>query len=553
MAYSMAECEQTHYDRLLAGATPYVILMAVILVSSTHGLHKEFNCCTCGSLGHFCAIQRPQVASAPPGPRVLPFIGNALNLPSSYPWETFSDWGGEWAPTAKSRRSYDAHNAVWTTLFGREFARYCARGQAHDLFGQAGRDAGLEGRCRDRYEERFQDLRRLLHQVMGTPASITKLIPVIEREVHRFLQRLLDAPPDQFTKNLRSSTVNATTLGFAYGYKVRDMDDPLVRLTESASAGNSWDSCRHTIRARSGLKGDRCLSTFVDGPEGMTGREEDLVKWAASGIVMGGTDTIISTITTFFLAMSLCPEAQREAQGLDAVVGLTTCQPLMTAIGSHASMLSSRRSCAGVQRRLLADTPYPRGLSLSPTSANQKQAPSTLPTELKIFPGGYCATKASTLTLIFNPKCFVTSETTSVEIDPRTCFGIGSLRRVRVTEGSPFLYFAITLAMYQISNVVNEYGTVLEPDSSIRQPSDPHQAPLRASSGADKSLNRRYRSSMLRVKDDFPITTETGWNKWPSRPGVPHFPTGAPCQFRGTGEPIGDLCHFKFGPIRSIT
>lgn len=26
--------------------------------------------------------------------------------------------------------------------------------------------------------------------------------------------------------------MNATTLGFAYGYKVRDMDDPLVHLTE---------------------------------------------------------------------------------------------------------------------------------------------------------------------------------------------------------------------------------------------------------------------------------------------------------------------------------
>jgi len=52
------------------------------------------------------------------------------------------------------------------------------------------------------YGERLRALRRLLYQAMGTPASAAKRIPVAEREVHRFLQRLLDAP-DQFVKNLR--------------------------------------------------------------------------------------------------------------------------------------------------------------------------------------------------------------------------------------------------------------------------------------------------------------------------------------------------------------
>jgi hypothetical protein len=100
-----------------------------------------------------------------------------------------------------------------------------------------------------RYGERLRSLRRLLHQAMGTSASAAKRIPVIEREVHRFLQSLLDAPPDQFVKSLRRyvclrlhtlsppklvsrSAVNAATLRFAYGYKVQDMDDPLVHLTE---------------------------------------------------------------------------------------------------------------------------------------------------------------------------------------------------------------------------------------------------------------------------------------------------------------------------------
>ena len=72
---------------------------------------------------------------------------------------------------AKSRREYDSHNAVWTTLFGRKFARYCcqdARCQEHNLFGQApvphaGRDDGLERRSR---------ARQLRGAVTGFAASI---------------------------------------------------------------------------------------------------------------------------------------------------------------------------------------------------------------------------------------------------------------------------------------------------------------------------------------------------------------------------------------------
>lgn len=54
-----------------------------------------------------------------------------------------------------------------------------------------------------RYGDRLRGLRRLLYQAMGTPTSVAKLIPVIEEEVHHFLRRLLDAPSDQFRKNIR--------------------------------------------------------------------------------------------------------------------------------------------------------------------------------------------------------------------------------------------------------------------------------------------------------------------------------------------------------------
>ncbi|KAH9175169.1 hypothetical protein EDB89DRAFT_1904056 [Lactarius sanguifluus] len=345
--------------------------------------------------------------------------------------------------------------------------------------------------------------------------------------------------------------VASVVLAGLYGYKVRDMDHTLVRLMEScdmfrtgfqASAGNSWEvsaektgellSTHHSSSfGAEGLSypGDRYLSTFVDGLEGMTEREEDLVEWAAS-IVMDYLHH------TFFLAVALrlYPEAQRKAQeGHHAVMGLglIACQSLMTAIGSHTSMLSSRRSCAGVQRRFSVCCTHVACLLLCSLAVavllagphrlicDDEKDGYFIPEGIIVIANVWGLLRDASVysnPLTFNLECFVASETTSVEIDLRICFGFG--RRVRITEGSPFLYFATTLAMYQISNVVDESGTILEPTAQyasrlIRIKPRSEQAV------ALKSLpvtDGRHRSSMLRVKDDFPITTEAGWNNGPS-------------------------------------
>jgi len=37
--------------------------------------------------------RRPGHPPKPPGPRGYPIIGNTFELPSSYEWRTFSEWG----------------------------------------------------------------------------------------------------------------------------------------------------------------------------------------------------------------------------------------------------------------------------------------------------------------------------------------------------------------------------------------------------------------------------------------------------------------------------
>ncbi|KAI9449499.1 cytochrome P450 [Lactarius psammicola] len=448
--------------------------------------------------------RRPPVP-LPPGPRGLPFIGNALNMPSSCPWETFSDWGKRWGAMTH------------ITLFGQHYLVVNSLDTAIKMleakstiysdrpsFPMLGEMMGWkDGVAVARYGERLRALRRLLYQAMGTPASAMKRIPVIEREVHRFLQRLLDTP-DQFVKNLRGA-VNAITLDFAYGYKAYDLDDPLVQLTELASeqfarasipgafvvdtfailycdmcrtgsrgpAGNSWDVSGEQMCE---LLSTRHLSSF--GVEGRsvsqylrlrtktlrkvwTEEEEDLVKWAANAITIGGTDTTISTLTTFFLAMTMYPEAQKKAQ-----------EEIDTVVGAHRLPTIDDRDrlpyVNGLLKEVLRWGPATPLAGPHRLTRDDEQDGYFIPEGTVVIVNVWGLMRDESLysnPLIFNPERFVASETKSAEIDPRICFGFG--RRfcpgIRVAEGSLFLFFAMTLATYQISKAVDESGAVLEP------------------------------------------------------------------------------------------
>lgn len=441
----------------------------------------------------------------PPGPRGLPFIGNALDMPSSYPWETFSDWGKKWGAMTHITlfgQHYLVVNSLDTAIRMLEAKStiYSDRPPLPMLGEMMGWKDGI---AVGRYGERLRALRRLLHQAMGTPVSATKCIPVIEREVHRFLQRLLDAPPDHLANNLRIA-VNAATLGLAYGYKVHDMDDPLVHLTETVGEqfarasipgafvvdtlpflrhvpdwfpgtgwkklGREWGANGRAlvntpfelVRGRRAVGGS-VHSSFTDDiiTEGMTEQEEDLVKWAANSIIMGGTDTTISTLSTFFLAMTLYPEAQRKAQGeLDAVVG------------THRLPTIDDRDrlpyVNGLLKEVLRWGPATPLAGPHRLTTDDEQDGYFVPEGTAVIVNVWGLLRDESLycnPLVFNPERFVASETKSAEIDPRICFGFG--RRlcpgVRVAEGSLFLFFATTLASYQISKAVDESGAVLEP------------------------------------------------------------------------------------------
>lgn len=54
----------------------------------------------------------------------------------------------------------------------------------------------------------------------------------------------------------------------------------------------------------------------------LTAEEESHIKWGASGIYAGASESTVSAMHTFFLAMLLHPNAQREAQReIDTFIG----------------------------------------------------------------------------------------------------------------------------------------------------------------------------------------------------------------------------------------
>jgi hypothetical protein len=106
------------------------------------------------------------------------------------------------------------------------------------------------------YGDRFRDIRKFLHQYIGSRGQLDKMEPfheLVEKETHKFLGRLL-RHPDEFADHVRKyapfifcgnhtkllfRTAGAIILKMAYGYQVIDGDseDPMVEQVDRSVRG----------------------------------------------------------------------------------------------------------------------------------------------------------------------------------------------------------------------------------------------------------------------------------------------------------------------------
>ncbi|CAE6534992.1 unnamed protein product [Rhizoctonia solani] len=90
----------------------------------------------------------------------------------------------------------------------------------------------------------------------------------------------------------------------AEGYALRD-----------AYAGRPFEQVRAEMRAGTARHSFVSnLLTIKGGPDGATAHDQDLIKWTAAALFVGGSDTTVAAINTFLLLMAANPEIQRLAQ-----------------------------------------------------------------------------------------------------------------------------------------------------------------------------------------------------------------------------------------------
>ncbi|SPO06049.1 related to O-methylsterigmatocystin oxidoreductase [Cephalotrichum gorgonifer] len=318
----------------------------------------------------------------PPGPKPLPILGNALDLPAAGVPEA-QHW-------LKHKDLYGPISSV--SAFGMTIVLIHEKRIAHDLLDQtsiktsgrpkmvfAGELCGYDNIliCQE-YDSVFRHYRKLLHRELGTSVAAAKFQDAQEIEADRQLWRALDEP-DKWLEHLKT-TAGATILKMVYGYTVEPIkQDAFIALTDQmmtefsratspmtwavdvlpilrylpenfpgATFKNTARKWRHTVESVAHIPyrfverqmaahthRDSYVSRLIqqsknDGTGDVGREDEQAIMWSAMSLYGAAADTTIITLTAFTAAMVMFPHVQKKAQEeIDRVIGsdrLPTCQ-----------------------------------------------------------------------------------------------------------------------------------------------------------------------------------------------------------------------------------
>ncbi|KAG2070197.1 cytochrome P450 [Suillus decipiens] len=461
-------------------------------------------------------------APYPPGPRGWPLIGNIRDMPQIKPWLTFAEWGKKYGAISHIEvlgQHFIVLNSVKSAIdmLDKKSTVYSDRPvlpMAGELVGWKPTLALLP------YGDSFRQQRKNIHQIMGNRTALHVYHPIEEIETRRFLKRVF-SNPEQLQAHVRH-TAGAIILRIAYGYEVKETDDPLIDLADRAvdqfsrstapgafmvdivpflanipewfpGAGfkrlaRDWSRTREDMlttpykfvqdQMAAGIAPTSFTSNLLEGRT-LSAEENDMVMWSAATLYATGSDTTVSTIYSFFLAIALFPDVQKQAQAeIDAVIG-----------PDRLPSFADRDSL-----------PYIEALVKEVLRWNVV-APTAIPhrvTEDDIHDGYYIPKGSLIVPNIwfmlhdprtydnpsqFNPGRFLAKDGKEPETDPRTiCFGFGrrACPGIHLAVASTWISTAMSLAVFDISKVV-ENGVEITPELDPSSGSVSHPKPFKCS------------------------------------------------------------------------
>ncbi|PWY85939.1 cytochrome protein [Aspergillus heteromorphus CBS 117.55] len=427
----------------------------------------------------------------PPGPKPKPFVGNLDEMPAQ--------GVPQWRHWLRHKELYGPISSI--TVFGQPIiilnearlateildkrsAIYSARPE-QPFMAMTGWDKTM---ATVENTHHYAKMRKALHQEIGTKRAFSRFDRMMEVEISRFLLRLLESP-EEFRGHLKRESFSFI-LKMTYGYNVEpEGSDPFVDLAEKgvdqicqAMLPGTWlvdyvpilrylppwfpgagfvriakEYRKHAaafldipymfVRQRM-AQGD-CTSSYMSNqlreskPEPGS-EEETVLKWSGVEFYLGGSDTVrLSTILSFFLAMSLNPEVQRKAQDeIDRVVGTSRLPghedrdslPYINALVKEALRWHPALPTASPHMLIKDDTYkgyyFPKGSVFLPNIWAYAHDPDVYPNPME-----------------FRPERFLSIDGSTPETDPSTfVFGFGR----RACPGQVMTDFKVYLTIVRI-------------------------------------------------------------------------------------------------------
>ncbi|RAL12933.1 cytochrome P450 monooxygenase fmaG [Aspergillus homomorphus CBS 101889] len=480
-------------------------------------------------------------APLPPGPKQKPLIGNLLDLPPSggqdwVHWYKFKELYGPISSIRVLGETFIIINEaqIAVDLLEKRSAIHSSRpqGQFNQMTGYGEVTSAMA------YTDTLRVHRKLMYKQIGSVNSVSRFDKSQEAEVGRFMLRSLEAPQDLLA-HLRK-LAGGVILKVAYGYNIeRDGEDPLVEIAndgvekfaQSITPGAwlvdfipalkyipAWFpgggfqkdveefrvaadklSAKPYAFVLSQMSRNAHAPSFLSGlfeKEGIPkpgSEQEATLKWAAATLYGGGSDTTVSTLGSFYLALVLFPEVQKKAQEeIDRVVGTSRLPgfadrenlPYVEAVVKEAFRWHPVVPMGVVHKSTEEDTwggyYIPKGSQILPNIWAFLHDPKTYPDPSS-----------------FKPERFLASENHTPERDPHLlAFGFG--RRVcpgrTVADATAYLTIAQSLAVFNFGKPIKDGKEVdLKPDFlpgmishpapyeiSIKPRSEQHEALVRA-------------------------------------------------------------------------